>query len=94
VYQNETEDLASGRGLSVRQLAHRWAIAPSKVRALIRSGRLEAIDLGLAIGGRRCVRVLPEALATFERSLMNTKTPPRRRRQYEIDAEVAAELEE
>lgn len=86
------EPLDLARGYTLRQLARRWRVGLVKVRTLIRTGRLEAIDLGLALGGRHCVRVLPEALARFEGGVIVRKPPPRRRR-VKIDPEIVSLLD-
>lgn len=79
------------RCLSVRQLAHRWRVAPKKVRALIRRGLLQGFTLPI---GRREVRISPEAVLEFERRAAVLPAAPRRRRVEEIDPEVAAMLAE
>lgn len=79
------------RYLSVRRLARRWGISPARVRALIRRGDLQALDLG---DRRRQLRIPPEAIRAFEEGRTVRKPSPRRQRVERIDPEIAAILGE
>lgn len=63
---------------TVADLAARWQLSGQAVRALIRGGRLPAIDVGR--GGRPNWRVSPEAVEAFE---ANHGTRPNVRRKRE-----------
>lgn len=78
--------------LSVRQLARRWAVGARKIREMIRRRLLCVFDVGL--GGRRQLRITPEAVAECERRLAVSPAPSRRRRTSEIDPAVAVLLAE
>jgi excisionase family DNA binding protein len=71
------------RGLTTRELARYLRISPDRVRAMIASGELGAIDTSAARCGRPRYVVLPEHLAAWVRQ--RTASPPpkpaRRRRQ-------------
>lgn len=67
---------ADDRCLSVRQLAERWSVSQRKIRAMIRSGRLEAFDVG---HGREQWRISPEAIKAAEER-MSVKRPVKPRR--------------
>jgi hypothetical protein len=57
----------SPAGLTVRDVARRYRIGPDKVRALITSGQLKAINTASVLCGRPRYVILPEHLADFER---------------------------
>jgi excisionase family DNA binding protein len=71
------------RGLTVAEVAARLRVGEDKVRAWIRRGELAAVNVAAALCGRPQLRVLPEALAAFERQRSASPPPksPRRRRQ-------------
>jgi hypothetical protein len=75
------------RSCSVKQFAERYQIGAKKVRALIRKGIIDAIDIGLGIG-RRQVRIPPESIKKFEERLAVRPAPVRRRRAEPIDPEI------
>lgn len=86
VDKQAASEAAGPRCLSVCQLAKRWAVSPKKIRAMIRRGALQAIDLGFA---RRQLRITPEAVQEAEsRMAVRKPTPRRRRRDDGIDPEV------
>jgi excisionase family DNA binding protein len=76
------------RGLTTTEVAQLLRISPDKVRALITSGELGAIDTS---NRRRCRRprfiVLPSHLAQFEhrRRVVEPQAAPRRRKQVVKD---------
>ena len=82
-------DLTSGRALSVRQLARRWAVSPKKIRAMLKRGILRGFDVGF---GRTQIRIPPEAIREAEQRLAVQTPSPRRKRRHEIDPEIAALL--
>lgn len=88
--QMADSSLTLDRALSVRQLAHRWAVSPKKIRMMIRRRLLRAIDLGV---GRSQLRITPEAIAEAEARLAVAPVTPKRRRRDLIDPEIAKLLE-
>jgi excisionase family DNA binding protein len=72
-------------GLSVREVARRYRVAPSKVRRWLKEGRMRGIDIGE--NGHTCIRFLAEHLAEFERqrSAAAPPKPPRRKRTTMVD---------
>jgi excisionase family DNA binding protein len=71
---------AQPRGSSPREVARLLRVSPDRVRAMIKSGRLGALNLG-TLGRDRFV-VLPEHLAAFAAAnrAANPPKPARRRR--------------
>ncbi|OAI54008.1 hypothetical protein AYO44_03760 [Planctomycetaceae bacterium SCGC AG-212-F19] len=78
------------RCLSVRQVAAHWRCSPRKVRALIRRGLLQAFDLGM--GGRKQLRIAPEAIRACEMLLSPPAPAPKRRRQPDGISETVRAL--
>ena len=76
--------------MSVRQLAAYLCVGTRKVRAWIRSGLLEAIDVGTA--GRTQLRIMPEAVQALQQRLAVRKPTPPRRRREKIEPEIEALL--
>jgi excisionase family DNA binding protein len=75
--------------MTPRELARVLRISPDRVRALIQSGELAALDLG-GRGKRRRYVILPHHVAQFERRRQAAPppSPPRQRRRrktVEID---------
>jgi excisionase family DNA binding protein len=68
--------------LTVREVARRLRVRPSKVRAWIRRGELAAINTSAALCGRQRLVVTPQALAAFERKRATgaEEKPQRRKR--------------
>jgi excisionase family DNA binding protein len=64
------------RGMTVPELAKRLRLGRDRVRALIRSGEIAAIDTAPTRCGRPRWLVMPEALAAWERSRQVTPPPP------------------
>jgi hypothetical protein len=83
-------DLYLDRALSVRQLARRWAVAPRKIRAMLKRGILRGFDVGF---GRTQIRIPPEAIHEAEQRLAVRAPARRQKRRPEIDPEIAALLE-
>lgn len=52
------------RAYSVREVSDAWGVSPQVVRALIRSGELQAFRLSASDAGT--LRVLAESLAAYE----------------------------
>jgi hypothetical protein len=67
----------TGAGYTPRELAHRWRVSPDRIRALVRSGELPALNLATTRGGRPRLVILPEAVAAFERG-RSAATPPKK----------------
>lgn len=78
------------KSLSVRELAAYWRVSTRKIRALVKRGLLQAIDLGTV--GRTQLRITPSAIAECERRLAVRAAAPRRRRET-IDPEIARLLD-
>ncbi len=71
------------RGLTVREVARRYRIGTDRVRSLIRSGELQALNLALVRCGRPRFVIMPEALAKFEQARSATPPPkPTRRKKW------------
>src|SRR5262249_18272477 len=84
---------AIDRSLSIREAARRWRKAPKWVRQMVRTGRLQAVDLGSL--GRPCLRITPEAIKEFEHRMAPVAPAPKRRKQPAgISPSVAALLAE
>ncbi len=68
--------------LTPKQLAARWQCKPDKVRALINTGQLSAIDISLSPGtGRpRFLIDLADVITFEERRKVRVSAPSRRRR--------------
>jgi excisionase family DNA binding protein len=64
-------------GLTTRELARYLRISPDRVRAMIMSGELGAINTSAAQCGRPRYIVLPEHLASWVRQ-RSTSPPPKR----------------
>jgi excisionase family DNA binding protein len=77
--------------LTINEAAARLRVSDDKVRAMIRSGALRAIDPGLLVG-RRQIRIQPEALAELEAKIVVRQPAPVRRRREVVDAEILALL--
>jgi hypothetical protein len=76
-----------GPGHTPRELARILRISPDKVRALIRSGELGAINTATARCGKPRFVVLPHHLAEFERGRRISpaaKPPPRPKRRRDV----------
>jgi hypothetical protein len=75
------------RAFSVREVAHRYKVNEDKVRAWIKRGELAAVNTSSIMCGKPQLRVLPEALAEFERRRAVAKPAPKRPRRCrdEID---------
>jgi excisionase family DNA binding protein len=75
-------------GYTVAEVAARYRVGEDKVRAWVRRGELEAVNVAAALCGRPQLRITPEALAAFE-ARRSAAPPPmparRRRRSAEID---------
>jgi hypothetical protein len=72
---------ATARGLTPREVAHLWRVSPDRVRAMIRRGELQALDMGTPQRPR--LVILPEHLQQYARAHRAATTPraaPRRRR--------------
>jgi hypothetical protein len=83
---------ALDRALSVRQLARRWAVSPKKIRAMLKRGIIRGFDVGF---GRTQIRIPPEAVLEAEQQRLAVRPPtPRRKRQAEVDPEIARLLED
>jgi excisionase family DNA binding protein len=70
------------RGMTPREVAVLLRVSGDKIRALIRRGELQAVDMGERPGRARLI-VLPEHLAAFVRrraAATALPAPPRRRR--------------
>jgi hypothetical protein len=69
----------------VRDFARRYRIGEDKVRAMIRSGELAAINTSTALCQKPRFVITPEAMAVFEqrRSTIPPTKPQRRRRRTE-----------
>jgi excisionase family DNA binding protein len=74
---------------TIQETAHYLRVSSAKVRAMIRSGMLAAIDTGRGTG-RTQHRITPQALADLERRLAVPKAQPRRRRR--IDDGISPEV--
>jgi hypothetical protein len=73
--------VAEHAGLTVRQVAERYRISRDRVRALIRSGELGAINTAPAKCGKPRFVCLPHHLAEYEASISVGPPPaPARRR--------------
>ncbi|HMF17421.1 MAG TPA: helix-turn-helix domain-containing protein [Gemmataceae bacterium] len=72
---------------TICELARRWRCRPATVRAMVRRGVLQAIQLG----GR--VRILPEEIRNAEQKTLAVKPAKRRPRQEKVDPEIARMLE-
>jgi len=72
--------------LTPRELARRWRTSPGKVKAMIRAGRLAAIEI---VPGRP--RVTPEAIAAAEAGPLAVR-PRQQKRREEIPAHILAML--
>ncbi len=76
------------RGLTVREVARLYRVSPDKIRALVKAGRLGAINTSGAECGKPRFVILPRHLEDFERQ-RSAGPPPRparrRRRTTEID---------
>jgi len=83
--------LSPSRGFTPRELARRWRVSPDKVRALVRSGELAALNLASPRCGKPRLVITPEAVAAFERGRAAApppkppKPPERRKRTSQID---------
>ena len=80
------DTLASG--YTVADLCQRWRIGGDKIRALIRAGRLTAINTAMNESTKPRFVILPEEVSRFEqrRAVGPTpKTPKRRRKTTEVD---------
>jgi len=73
-------------GLTVREFARRNRIGPDRVRAMITSGALGAINTATSMCGKPRYVILPQHLAAFERQRAAGPKPkaPRRRKQAAI----------
>src|SRR5437588_28717 len=69
-------------GFTVRDLARRWRVSPDRVRRLITSGELVALNTRDTRCGRPRFVVTPEAVADFERrrQAAAAPTPPKPKR--------------
>lgn len=87
--KHEAELAAQGvtHGLTVLDIANRWRVSPDRVRALIRSGKLKALNTSGSCIRRPRFIVLPVWLEEYERGMQvctSPKTAPRRRRRPAI----------
>ena len=73
-------------GYTVADLCQRWRVGGDKIRALIRAGKLQAINTSMTDCARPRYVVMPEEVARFEQS-RSTAPPPkpkRRKRQSHL----------
>lgn len=72
---------------SVKQFAERYRVGQHTVLSWIRSGELQAVNVGRAIGGKPHWRIPSEAIQAFEllRSANTTAPQPRRRTKQSAD---------
>jgi hypothetical protein len=66
-------------GFTVADLCCRWRIGSDKIRALIRSGKLKAINTSMSDCGKPRFVVLPEEVARFETARSAAPAKPARR---------------
>jgi hypothetical protein len=69
-----------GRGLSPRDLCHRYKVGLDKVLGWIRRGELKAVNVATALCGKPRWVVTPEAIAEFERMRAGGLPPKKERR--------------
>jgi hypothetical protein len=75
-------------GWTPRELARRWRISPDRVRSLVRSGQLPALNLATARCGKPRLVITAEAVAEFERTRQAAPPPApvkRRKRMVKVD---------
>ena len=74
-------------GWTARELARRWRISPDRVRSLVRSGELAALNLATARCGKPRLVITPEAVAVFEcgRQVAPPPAPVKRRKRVVKD---------
>jgi hypothetical protein len=66
-------------GYTVEDLRRRWRISADKIRALIRAGKLQAINTSMTDCARPRYVVMPEEVARWEES-RSTAPPPKSKR--------------
>jgi hypothetical protein len=67
-------------GFTVSDLCARWRIGADKIRLLIRTGRLKAINTAMSDCGKPRFVILPEEVTRFETARSATPPPRKRRR--------------
>lgn len=68
-------------GYTVADLCQRWRVGADKIRALIRAGKLHAINTSMTDCARPRYVVMPEEVARFELARSTAPPPkPKRRR--------------
>lgn len=81
------------QSFTVRALAARWAVPAEKVRDLIASGQLSALDVSLHPGqGKARWRILADAVERFERS-RSTVQPATQKRTRKRSSKSAKVIE-
>jgi transposase len=83
----------SDHALSPKQVAQRYGVGVHSVLGWIRSGELEAVNVGRSLGKKKPRwKVLPEHLAAFELRRLSSPPPPRTRRRKQTTASGVSEF--